>query len=153
MAVKSKFGKRVRALRAQRGAGLRRFAREVGISPTYLSKIERGEFPPPAEDKVVAIADALGQDRDEFLALAGRVASDLEAVILRHPRELGAFLRAAAQLSAAEIARLTRVAQGVGTAPREIRERWLAADISPEALRFQLPGPRDGAANGPAELS
>ena len=24
----------------------------IGVSPTYLSKVERDEFPPPAEDKV-----------------------------------------------------------------------------------------------------
>ena len=28
----------------------------IGVSPTYLSKVERDEFPPPAEDKVKAIA-------------------------------------------------------------------------------------------------
>jgi len=152
MGVKSKFGKRVRALRVERGLGLRKFAREVGISPTYLSKIERAEFPPPAEDKVVAIADALDQDRDELLALAGRVASDLEAVILRHPRELAALLRALADLSAAEIHGLTRMAARVARADPEDRERWASeAFRGPEA---RLPsGRRNGVPGGPSEMA
>ena len=33
-------------------SGLREMAKMIGVSPTYLSKVERDEFPPPAEDKV-----------------------------------------------------------------------------------------------------
>jgi transcriptional regulator with XRE-family HTH domain len=153
MAVNSKFGKRVRTLRSERGFGLRRFAGTVGISPTYLSKIERGEFPPPAEDKVVAIADALGQDRDELLALGGRVASDLEAVILRHPRELGAFLRIAGGLSPEEIRTLTRVARGIAQASREQRRLWAEEGLSWEGLRLALDTPRDGVPDAPPEMT
>jgi transcriptional regulator with XRE-family HTH domain len=105
------FGEKVRALRTGRGIGLRKFARQLGISPTYLSKIERGEFPPPAEDKVVSIADALGEDRDVMLALAGRVASDLAAIIRRHPRELGSFLRSAGHLAPNRLAQLAETAR------------------------------------------
>ena len=111
MAVNSRFGRRVRVLRAEQGWGLRKFAKAVGVSPTYLSKIERGEFPPPAEDKVVAIADALGQDRDEFLALAGRVASDLTEVIRGHPKELAALLRAIHSLPPEAIRTLSETAR------------------------------------------
>jgi transcriptional regulator with XRE-family HTH domain len=109
--VKSGFGKTVRALRLRRGIGLRTFARQLGISATYLSKIERGDFPPPAEDKVVSIADALGEDRDVMLALAGRVASDLAAIIRLHPRELGSFLRSAGLLPPVRIAQLAETAR------------------------------------------
>lgn len=49
----------------------------IGVSPTYLSKVERDEFAPPAEEKVKAIAKILGRDPDELLALAGRVSSDI----------------------------------------------------------------------------
>jgi transcriptional regulator with XRE-family HTH domain len=31
-------------------------AKKIGVSPTYLSKVERDEVPPPAEDKVRKIA-------------------------------------------------------------------------------------------------
>ncbi len=69
-----RFGSTVRRLRQERKIGLRKFARMVGITPTYLSKIERDLLDPPAEEKVIAIAEVLGQDADELLALAGRTA-------------------------------------------------------------------------------
>ncbi|MHB8456027.1 MAG: helix-turn-helix domain-containing protein [Acidiferrobacterales bacterium] len=34
--------------------------KKIGISPTYLSKCERDEFPPPSEDRVREIAKILG---------------------------------------------------------------------------------------------
>lgn len=118
MGLNSRFGRRVRTLRAEQGWGLRKFAKAVGVSPTYLSKIERGEFPPPAEDKVVAIADALGQDRDELLALAGRVASDLADVIRARPRELSALLRAIRDLAPEEVQAVAEAARRIASGGR-----------------------------------
>ena len=46
-----KFGEFVRRERKAKEIGLREMAKMIGVSPTYLSKIERDEFPPPAEDK------------------------------------------------------------------------------------------------------
>ena len=106
-----RFGETVRGLRHMKGIGLRKFAGIIGMSPTYLSRIERDEFPPPAEDRVVAIAKALDQDPDELLALAGRVASDLPEIIKRHPREMATFLRSTAGLSADEIRQLAEEAR------------------------------------------
>jgi len=100
------FGGTVRRLREAKKIGLRKFAQMVGMSPTYLSKVERDEFNPPSEEKVRAIATALGQDADELLALAGRVSSDLADIIQRRPREMATFLRAANGLSAEEMQRL-----------------------------------------------
>ena len=89
------FGATVRQLREARGIGLRRFAKAVELSPTYLSRVERGQLLPPAEDKVLAIARELDQDPDVLLAMAGRVASDLIEAIKSHPRELGVLIRSA----------------------------------------------------------
>ena len=102
------FGAKIRALREAQKISLRKFAEKVDISPTYLSKIERDEFPPPAEDVVRKFADALNQDHDELLALAGRVSSDLPKIIRERPRELATFLRTASELSPEEMAKLTR---------------------------------------------
>jgi HTH-type transcriptional regulator, competence development regulator len=49
------FGTLVRQERLAKGLTLRDMAKMIGVSPAYLSKIERGEFPPPAEDKVKAM--------------------------------------------------------------------------------------------------
>jgi transcriptional regulator with XRE-family HTH domain len=102
-----KFGKTVRRLREARNLSIAEFARKVGMSPTYLAPIERDVFPAPAEAKVVRIARALGQDPDEFLALAGRIASDLERMIRKRPKEMAALLRAADRLSAQKVQKLT----------------------------------------------
>ena len=90
---KRTFGSLVRKEREPRKIGLREMARRIGVSPTYLSMIERGEFPAPAEDKVTAIAKIIGRDRDELLALAGRVSSDLETKIMAHPRLMAQLVR------------------------------------------------------------
>lgn len=107
------FGALVRREREAREIGLREMAKRIGVSPTYLSKVERDEFPPPAEDKVKAIAKIIGRDPDELLALAGRVASDLKEIIKQQPREMASFLRAANGLTAEDMARLARQAQKV----------------------------------------
>jgi transcriptional regulator with XRE-family HTH domain len=101
-----KFGKTIRKLREERGISIAQLARKVGMSPTYLAPIERDVFPPPAEDKVKKIARALGQDSDEFLALAGRVASDLHRIVRGKPAQTARLLRAVNGLSASEIEKL-----------------------------------------------
>ena len=106
-----KFGAFVRRERERKEIGLREMAKMIGVSPTYMSKVERDEFPPPAEDKVRKIAGIIGQDADELLALAGRVASDLTDIIRERPREMADFLRAARRLTAEDMARLARQAQ------------------------------------------
>ena len=102
------FGASIRVWREEKEIGLRRFADLVGMSPTYLSKVERDEFPPPGEEKIKAIARELGKDADELLALAGRVASDLEEIIQQKPREMATFLRAAKGLTPKDIEQLTK---------------------------------------------
>jgi len=105
------FGAVIRQAREAKEIGLREMAKRIGVSPTYLSKIERDEFPPPAEDKVKVIADILGFDADALLARAGRVSSDISDIIKRQPVELAALLRTTKGLKAEDIARLSREAQ------------------------------------------
>ena len=101
------FGATVRREREKLDISLRRFAKQIGVSPTYLSKVERDEFRPPAEDKVLAIARFIGCDPDELLALAGRVSTDLTDIVRRQPREMASFLRAAKGLNTEQMAGLT----------------------------------------------
>src|SRR6266851_7706101 len=91
--AREKFGAFIRREREGKEIGLREMAKMIGVSPTYLSKVERDEFPPPAEDKVRKIAEIIGCDADELLARAGRVSSDLSEIIKQRPRELAALLR------------------------------------------------------------
>lgn len=114
---KQQFGKSIRQWREEKEITLRKFAEMVGISPTYLSKIERGDFEPPAEDKIRAIAKALGKDEDTVLALAGRISSDLEPIIRKHPQETASFLRTAKKLSADDWRALTEKAEQLSKKP------------------------------------
>ena len=77
---------------------MREFARRRGVSPTYLSKVERGGLPPSTEERVKETAQLLGEDIDELLALAGRISSDLEAIIKSKPRLIVDFLRQAQRM-------------------------------------------------------
>ena len=97
---KKTFGSLVRQERERRKIGLREMARQIGVSPTYLSLVERDEFPPPAEDKVAAIAKIIGRDRDELLALAGKVSSDLQKKIKEKPRATARLIHSFSELSA-----------------------------------------------------
>jgi transcriptional regulator with XRE-family HTH domain len=107
----AKFGEFVRREREAKEIGLREMAKMICVSPTYLSKVERDEFPPPAEDKVKAIAQIIKCDTDELLARAGRVSSDLSHIIKQHQRELAALLRTTKGLTVEEMAKLARQAQ------------------------------------------
>jgi transcriptional regulator with XRE-family HTH domain len=108
---RGKFGEFVRREREAKEIGLREMAKMIGVSPTYLSKIERDEFPPPAEDKVRKIAAIIGCDADELLARADRVSSDLSEIIKRRPVQVAALLRTTKGLTADDMARLARSAQ------------------------------------------
>lgn len=72
---------------------MRQVAQRVGIEPSYLSKIERGEQPPPSEQTIAAIARELDEDPDVLLALAGKVSSDLLAAIRKRPKLFAQLIR------------------------------------------------------------
>ena len=113
MVDKEQFGAFIRRKREEKDLGLREMAKKIGISPTYLSKCERDEFPPPSEDRVRAIAKELECDVDDLLARAGRVSSDISDIIKRHPVELAALLRTTKGMSADDISRLASEAEKV----------------------------------------
>ena len=106
-----KFGAFVRREREAREIGLREMAKMIEVSPTYVSKVERDEFPPPAEDKVRKIAKILKLDVDELLALAGKVSSDLSEIIRENPREMAALLRTTKGMTADDVVGLAREAE------------------------------------------
>ncbi|MFC1657268.1 helix-turn-helix domain-containing protein [Candidatus Moduliflexota bacterium] len=107
-----KLGATVRRLREAKEITLRAFAVKVGVSPTYISFLERDELKtPPREEVIRSIAGVLKQDEDELLALAGRIAGDLSDAIAQNPREMAAFLRVAKDLPGGEIEKLAKTAQ------------------------------------------
>jgi transcriptional regulator with XRE-family HTH domain len=94
----SSFGSYLRARREalyQRDPrfSLRQVAQRAGIKPTYLSKLEREELDPPSEKTTLALAKEVGEDPDVMLALAGKVSSDLQAIIRKHPKAFAELIR------------------------------------------------------------
>jgi transcriptional regulator with XRE-family HTH domain len=109
----SPFGEVIRARReelrrADRSFSVRGVARRIGVEPSFLSKVERGEAPPPSESRILALAEVLGQDSDVLLALAGKVSSDLQETIRRRPEMFGALLRELRDLPDHAVLRIVR---------------------------------------------
>ncbi len=97
MPTTENLGQRIRKKRLERKLGLRETATKVGISSTYLSRIETmAETSPPAEDVIRKLADVLGDEVDVLMHLAGRVPQDVASVIKGDPR-MPEFLRRAHQ--------------------------------------------------------
>jgi transcriptional regulator with XRE-family HTH domain len=72
---------------------LRQLAGRIGVEPSYLSKIERGLEPRPSEETTQALALELGQDPDVLLAMAGKVSTDLQAIIRKRPQIFSQLIR------------------------------------------------------------
>lgn len=114
------FGAYVRDCRERLKAGDTRFslrgvAQRIGVEPSYLSRVERGEAPPPSEAKIVALARELGEDPDVLLAMAGKVSSDLQEAIRTRPELFAALIRELKKMP-------DRAVQGI---VREVRDgKW-----------------------------
>ena len=116
MAGNVEFGKRIRELREAKlrtdpRFTLRQFAKMVDVSPTFLSKMERGEFDPPRPEKIKKMAELLEVDADELLALAGRVDPELNEIIREQPSVLPDLLRAVRGMSDEQLRKLARQAE------------------------------------------
>lgn len=72
---------------------LRKVALGIGVEPSFLSKVERGEQPPPSEAKIKLLAEALSEDPDVLLAMAGKVSTDLQKAILQRPQLFAELIR------------------------------------------------------------
>lgn len=75
------------------GYSLRKVAGDAEIEPSYLSKIERDQVPPPSESSIRRIAVALDEDADVLLAMAGKISDDIQKAILKHPELFSELIR------------------------------------------------------------
>ena len=89
------FGQVVRELRIKNRdySSLREFAKKVGLSPAYLSRIENEKEPPPSEAVVERLAEALGTDKYELFSYAGRVPTEFLETFRRNPKGVASFMR------------------------------------------------------------
>lgn len=78
---------------ADRAFSLRQLAVRCGVTPAYLSRVERDEVPPPGEDTLIKLAGELREDPDVLLALAGKISGDLRKIILARPKLFADLIR------------------------------------------------------------
>ena len=117
--MKRTFGKLVRSRREallslDAQFGLRRTAARAGLEPSYLSKIERGLVPPPSSAAIARLAKAVGLDRDELLALAGKISADVRRTIIKRPKLMAGLVRQFAKVSDEGITRAILRARRTG---------------------------------------
>ena len=109
----SAFGDHVRKKRLEQQEAdpqfsLRKVAAAIEVEPSYLSKIERGEQPPPGERTILALAKVLDEDPDVLLALAGKVSEELQAIIRRRPALFAQLIRELKNMPDHAVLRLVR---------------------------------------------
>jgi transcriptional regulator with XRE-family HTH domain len=105
------FGQLLREKRVEKGFSLRKFAEQVGISPTYLSQVEQDNVDPPTADRVKRMAELLGESIDEWTALAGRLTEDLPQIIREAPTAVPDLLRAVRGLTVKQLRKLQHDAE------------------------------------------
>ena len=83
-----RFGDRIRELRKAKALGQRALAEKVGVSFTYVSKIENekldfGDY--PSEELIGKLAEALDADKDELLLLAEKIPDQIKKRVMERP--------------------------------------------------------------------
>ena len=88
-----KFGTVLRQLRTKTGMGIKVLAPHLGVTYTYLSKLENDEVG-PSEELVNRIAKYFRYDRDRLLLSAGKVPPDILDILRENPDQAIQFLKA-----------------------------------------------------------
>lgn len=89
------FGAILRHLRHAAGLSLRSVAREIGVSPAYLSQVETGKEHIPAPPRLTQLEAVLGLDRGELLGLTDRVDPRVLGLLRAQPGATQLLLAAA----------------------------------------------------------
>jgi transcriptional regulator with XRE-family HTH domain len=126
------LGTLLRQTRLSRGQSLRNVAFSAGLSPMYLSLLERDACGPPSDEKLESLAKVLEEPHPEnVFAKAGRVTPRVASIILRHPTQWSELLLACELLGADDVAKLkeTIVAGTPGTGKTQALLESIAANI------------------------
>ena len=81
--MKITFGAFVREKRLDKNIGLNNFAKMVGVSAPFISKMEVGNWNSPSETTIIKIAEILEMDKDYLLALAGKISTENKEKLLK----------------------------------------------------------------------
>jgi transcriptional regulator with XRE-family HTH domain len=86
------FGGMFRHLRKEAGIGIKRLAPHLGVTYSYLSKLENGATL-PSEDLVYRTARYFSCDPNPLLLAAGKVPRDVLRILQEHPEDAFEFLK------------------------------------------------------------
>ena len=86
------FGAILRQLRSEAGLGIKRLAPELGVTYSYLSKLENHEVT-PSEEFVGRVARYFDYDPNQLLLSAGKVPSEILEILRSNPERAIEFLR------------------------------------------------------------
>lgn len=90
--MSEEFGKILRDLRTNADIGIKRLAPELGVTYTYLSKLENNQVR-PSEEFVGRVAHYFQYDHNQLLLAANKVPPDVLRILRDHPMEAIDLLR------------------------------------------------------------
>jgi transcriptional regulator with XRE-family HTH domain len=107
------FGDVLRYERELAGYGVRQLAKKIGVSATYLSRIETGHIAPPTEARIQKIAEILDTNFYILMGAAGRVPSDIASHFSHAPTQIMRLLELTSGMSRSEIDALNGMLEGI----------------------------------------
>jgi transcriptional regulator with XRE-family HTH domain len=100
--------RRMAKARTDRAYSVRQLAARCGVTPSYLSRLERDEVAPPGEEVLRRLAAELDEDVDVMLAMGGKISTDLRKAILARPRLFADLIRSLRDMPDSAVLRLVR---------------------------------------------
>jgi transcriptional regulator with XRE-family HTH domain len=101
--------KREKLKETDRTYSVRQVAMRIGVEPSYLSKIERGDQKAYlTEEKARALADDLGEDPDVLLAMIGKISEDVQEIIRQRPQLFVQLIRELKDMPEDAVLRIVR---------------------------------------------
>ena len=111
--MKKNFGEVIRELRTAQEIGLRELAQKIGISPAYLSRIERGRELPPKGETIKKLAKFLAADPDVLFRLASSTDPEIVDYLHNEQEALNLLRYIKHNFESEEIKKLFEVAKSI----------------------------------------
>jgi transcriptional regulator with XRE-family HTH domain len=86
------FGGMFKRLRKKTGLGIKRLAPHLGVTYSYLSKLENGATL-PSEELIYRTARYFSCDPNPLLLAAGKIPRDVLRILQEHPEDAFVFLK------------------------------------------------------------
>ncbi|MFS0841253.1 helix-turn-helix transcriptional regulator [Paenibacillus sp. 1P03SA] len=91
--MRKKFGDWLKEARTKTEMTQNELAEKVGVSFTYISKLERGKEDPPSEEICIRLAKALGEDPFLITVQAGRVPTEFQQILMNDKAAFNYLIR------------------------------------------------------------